>query len=128
MRTDTLDAADVPAVITQAEIEQYQHVNRLYEQEPDLYTVIFQNRDGSKTVYLFGSPVKYVDETECNEWIRCFFQYFEEFYQDTAKNFLHVCMETDSAMQLRKNYHVVEDGEIVVSVKNYVIVGNRSFP
>lgn len=58
MRTATLDAADVPAVITQAEIEQYQHVNRLYEQEPDLYTVIFQNRDGSKTVYLFGSPVK----------------------------------------------------------------------
>ena len=57
-RTATLNMAEVPAVISQAQIEQYQHVNRLYEQEPDLYTVIFQNRDGSKTVYVFAQPVK----------------------------------------------------------------------
>ena len=59
-RTATLNMAEVPAVISQAQIEQYQHVNRLYEQEPDLYTVIFQNRDGSKTVYVFAQPVKSV--------------------------------------------------------------------
>ena len=35
-----------------------EHVNRLYLQEPDDYTVMFQNRDGSKTVYYFSVPVK----------------------------------------------------------------------
>ena len=31
--------------------------------KPDLNTVVFQNRDGTKTMYQYGSPVKYVDET-----------------------------------------------------------------
>ena len=38
------------------------HVNRLKEQESDLNTVIYQNRDGSKTAYIFNKPVKYIDE------------------------------------------------------------------
>ena len=35
-RTATLNMAEVPAVISQAQIEQYQHVNRLYEQYHNL--------------------------------------------------------------------------------------------
>ena len=57
----TLSAADIPASITRETVEAKDHVLRLREQEADLNTVIFQNRDGGKTVYLFGSPVKYVD-------------------------------------------------------------------
>lgn len=38
------------------------HVNRLKEQENNLNTVIYQNRDGSKTAYIFTKPVKYIDE------------------------------------------------------------------
>ena len=57
----TLSAADIPASITHETVEAKDHVLRLREQEADLNTVIFQNRDGGKTVYLFGSPVKYVD-------------------------------------------------------------------
>lgn len=38
------------------------HVNRLNEQENNLNTVIYQNRDGSKTAYIFTKPVKYIDE------------------------------------------------------------------
>ena len=37
------------------------HVNRLWEQEHDLKTVIYQNKDGTKTAYTFSKPVKYVD-------------------------------------------------------------------
>ena len=37
--------------VSAAEIEERGHVNRLWEQEEDLNTVIFQNRDGTKTMY-----------------------------------------------------------------------------
>jgi len=58
----TLNAADVPEVVTAQAIAEKDHVLRLYEQEEDLNTVIFQNRDGGKTVYLYADPVKYVDD------------------------------------------------------------------
>ena len=58
LKDAVLPLSDVPAVISKAQIAEYGHVNRLYEQEPDAYTVIFQNRDGGKTVYVFDRPVK----------------------------------------------------------------------
>lgn len=54
----TLSAEDIPACIDPALAEARGHVNRLYLQEPDDHTVMFQNRDGSKTVYVFSQPVK----------------------------------------------------------------------
>lgn len=56
--TATLAASDIPACISPALAEARGHVNRLYQQEPDDYTVMFQNRDGSKTIYVFSYPVK----------------------------------------------------------------------
>ena len=58
----SLSLADVPELVDLAAVEENEHVNRLYQQEEDLNTVIFQNRDGTKTMYYFASPVKYVDE------------------------------------------------------------------
>ena len=57
----TLNAADVPEVISAQAIAEKNHVLRLREQEENLNTVVFQNRDGGKTVYLYANPVKYVD-------------------------------------------------------------------
>ena len=57
----TLNAADVPEVISAQAIAEKDHVLRLREQEENLNTVVFQNRDGGKTVYLYANPVKYVD-------------------------------------------------------------------
>ena len=57
----TLNAADVPDVISAQAIAEKDHVLRLREQEENLNTVVFQNRDGGKTVYLYANPVKYVD-------------------------------------------------------------------
>lgn len=54
---------DKPELVSEAAIEEKEHVNRLREQETDLSTVIFQNRDGSKTLYQYAQPVKYVDKT-----------------------------------------------------------------
>ncbi len=33
----------------------------MYEQEEDLYSVVFRNDDGTKTAYYYNHPVKYVD-------------------------------------------------------------------
>ena len=58
LKTAVLDPADIPDVISPALCAERDHVNRLYAQEPDDYTVMFQNRDGSKTTYIFSKPVK----------------------------------------------------------------------
>ena len=58
----TLDPATVPEVLSLASAQQKGHVNRLKEQETSLSTVTFQNKNGTKTTYIFNSPVKYIDE------------------------------------------------------------------
>lgn len=62
LATAVLSDADKSEVISDELIAERDHVNRLWEQEDDLNTIIFQNRDGTKTMYWFDQPVKYVDE------------------------------------------------------------------
>ena len=57
-----LPESDKPELVGEAAIAEKGHVHRLREQEPDLNTVVFQNRDGTKTMYQYGGPVKYIDE------------------------------------------------------------------
>ena len=58
LKNAVLDPADIPDVISPSLAAEREHVNRLYAQEQDDYTVMFQNRDGSKTTYVFSKPVK----------------------------------------------------------------------
>lgn len=51
-----------PEVVSLQAAMEKQHVNRLYAQEEALNTVMFQNRDGSTTTYIYTVPVKYVLE------------------------------------------------------------------
>lgn len=58
----TLAEADVPEIIGYQEAIAQNHIARLYEDEgTDLNKVVFLNADGSKTMYLFDFPVKYID-------------------------------------------------------------------
>ena len=58
-----LDESTVPAAIDYDEAVAKNHIARLYEDEgTDLNKIIFLNIDGSKTMYTFDFPVKYVDE------------------------------------------------------------------
>ena len=61
LETAKLSAEDIPEYISQQDIEEKGHVNRLRAQEPDDNTIVFQNRDGTKTAYFFSNPVKYTD-------------------------------------------------------------------
>lgn len=58
-----IDKNSVPEIIGHEEALRRNHVGRLYDEEgDDLNKVIFLNKDGSKTMYLFDFPVKYIDE------------------------------------------------------------------
>ena len=59
----SVDINAIPCFINSTFALQKKHVNRVMEQEANLNTVIYQNQDGTKTTYLFATPVKYIDET-----------------------------------------------------------------
>lgn len=64
-----LDDYEIPEVISVKDIKEKEHANRLFAQETDDYSIVFQNKDGSKTMYYFDEPVKYTDEngTVCDK-------------------------------------------------------------
>ena len=57
----SLTSADLPETMTLAAAMSAGHVKRLRDEEPDLYTVVFVNADGTNTAYIFSEPVKYDD-------------------------------------------------------------------
>lgn len=57
-----LEEFEIPEFISMKEIRTNKNVNRLYAQEPDEYTAVFQNKDGTKTMYSFNEPIKYRDK------------------------------------------------------------------
>ncbi len=64
-----LDDYEIPEVISAKDIKEKEHANRLFAQETDDYSIVFQNKDGSKTMYYFDEPIKYTDEngTVCDK-------------------------------------------------------------
>ncbi len=64
-----LDDYEIPEVISVKDIKEKEHANRLFAQETDDYSIVFQNKDGSKTMYYFDESVKYTDEngTVCDK-------------------------------------------------------------
>lgn len=58
----TVDVESLPIFIDSTTALQKGHVNRVEEQENNLNTVVYQNKDGSKTTYIFKNPVKYIDD------------------------------------------------------------------
>jgi len=62
LKTAILDMDSVPEAVYTDFSEEIKHVKRLYKQETDLNSIIFQNRDETKTMYNFTEPIKYIDE------------------------------------------------------------------
>lgn len=53
---------DIPECLAFEVTENNKFAARLYEKETALDTVLFANKDGSETVYIFDEDVKYIDE------------------------------------------------------------------
>lgn len=59
---DPLDPDTVPDIIGYEEALENKHIKRSYADEGnELNKVVFENLDGTKTMYLFDFPVKYID-------------------------------------------------------------------
>ena len=57
-----VDVSSLPSFIDSSNALQKGHVNRLRSSEKNLSTVVFQNKDGTETTYIFMQPVKYIDD------------------------------------------------------------------
>lgn len=58
-----LSENDIPECLALEVSENSKFAARLYEKETALDTVLFANKDGSETVYIFNEDVKYIDES-----------------------------------------------------------------
>lgn len=54
-----LTAADIPEFISSAELTERGAVERMRAEETTMSNVIFRNADGTRTMYMYGLPVKY---------------------------------------------------------------------
>ncbi len=52
----------LPEVISLETAKDAQHIKRLAEKEDGLDTLLFENSDGTETLYVFGENVKYINE------------------------------------------------------------------
>jgi RHS repeat-associated protein len=57
-----LEQNDVPEQLNYEELVEQGYIQRLYNEEQDLYSYLFGNEDGTKTRFYYQYPVKYIDE------------------------------------------------------------------
>ncbi|MEG1719996.1 MAG: hypothetical protein RR306_06685, partial [Clostridia bacterium] len=57
-----MELKEIPETIDINTAKENGNVNRLKAQEKNLNTILYQNKNGTKTVYNFDYPVKYVDK------------------------------------------------------------------
>ncbi len=58
LKNKTLSEEEIPEILDNNDFDKSFHVKRLYEQEDDLRTFIFQNIDGSKSMFVYPFEVK----------------------------------------------------------------------
>ncbi len=59
--TSILDPFDIPGNMQISQLSERGHIYRLKALETDLSTAVFENSDGTRSVYYFTSPIKYID-------------------------------------------------------------------
>ena len=132
LETAQLSSEDIPEYISQQDIEEKGHVNRLREQEPNDNTIVFQNRDGTKTAYFFSNPVKYTDNNgnikdkhskldSKNIPAKYSEKYGYVNQQNDIKTYFPKQMETNQGMLLESEEISVELIPIEATEKKYVL-------
>ena len=111
-----LTRADKPEIISEAQVRENGHVVRLREQETDLSTICFQNRDGTKSVYFYGDPVKYIDSRGN---IRDKSNVIHEITGEATQKYAYVSDENDINTYFPKE--LSKDTSIVVDSGDYQI-------
>ena len=109
-----LDDYEIPEVISVKDIKEKEHANRLFAQETDDYSVVFQNKDGSKTMYYFDEPVKYTDEngTVCDKSTKLSEADKEGYAFVSAENDINVYMpeqlDNETGIIVKSDEYIIE--------------------
>ena len=109
-----LDDYEIPEVISVKDIKEKEHANRLFAQETDDYSVVFQNKDGSKTMYYFDEPVKYTDEngTVCDKSTKLSEADKEGYAFVSAENDINVYMpeqlDSETGIIVKSDEYIIE--------------------
>lgn len=80
---------------------------------------------GARTVIGFENSVY---SGACNSWCTKFFEYYSLYYNNDSKTIYDVCYDTDAYMQSDSYYERIADDGSLVSLANYVIAGEQTFP
>ena len=54
---------EIPDIISYEEVAEKGHYERVHEKEESLNSFVFENIDGTQSLYLFEYPVKYIDKS-----------------------------------------------------------------
>ena len=109
-----LDDYEIPEVISVKDIKEKEHANRLFAQETDDYSIVFQNKDGSKTMYYFDEPVKYTDEngTVCDKSTKLSEVDKEGYAFVSAENDINVYMpeqlDSETGIIVKSDEYIIE--------------------
>lgn len=132
LATKELTAAEVPEFLDLQEAKDKGHVQRLWAQEPELNTVMFQNRDGTKTMYYLGYPVKYVDTDGVvrdksslltSETERTGYQYVNK--ANDIKTWYPTSIQSEKGVKLEHDDIAVELSPIGAVQKRYLLSDGR---
>lgn len=80
---------------------------------------------GARTVIGFENSVY---SGACNRWCTKFFEYYSLYYNNESKTIYDVCYDTDTYMQSDSYYERIDEDGTLISLANYVIVGEQTFP
>lgn len=69
-----------------------------------------------------------VNAYACNRWCEKFFEYYSEYYNITGKTLNDVLTATDNYMKEDNGYEYIKANGTIVSLRNYVICGEETFP
>lgn len=109
-----LDDYEIPEVISVKDIKEKEHANRLFAQETDDYSIVFQNKDGSKTMYYFDEPIKYTDEngTVCDKSTKLSEADKEGYAFVSAENDINVYMpeqlDSETGIIVKSDEYIIE--------------------
>lgn len=80
---------------------------------------------GARTVIGFKNPVV---SGACDSWCIWFFQYYSDYYHNDNKTISDVCKDTDAKMQDDDYYEYIDSDKNLMTLRNYVIAGQKTFP
>ncbi len=87
--------------------------------------VVATHDAGGRTVIGFENSV---NTSACNEWCKNFFDFYATYRNNDAKTIRDVCIETDKVMKNNTLYEYTDSEGNLISLREYVIAGEREFP